>query len=198
MARDATGGVGGAQRARQRHLMPGRERPLTRGDFALLFGVAIVIACWIDVAIAAPRLAFFLVADDGASTSDQSFERATITSPWGRENLMIARAPSLEIEASHITSATVERRKMGQGSLGSEGSYFALFLRIEPDTAKRIHNCTGANVGSRVDIRLDSKRLSVAKIHEATGTALMIFLTETEEERVKQLLLSISDRLSWK
>jgi len=40
--------------------------------------------------------------------------------------------------------------------------------------------------------------LSVAKIHEATGTALMIFLTETEEERVKQLLLSISDRLSWK
>ena len=48
---------GGAQRARQRHLMPGRERPLTRGDFALLLGVAIVIACWIDVAIAAPRLA---------------------------------------------------------------------------------------------------------------------------------------------
>jgi len=178
--------------------MPGRERPLTRGGLALLFSVAIVIACWMDVAIAAPRLAFFLVADDGASTSDKSFERVTVTSRWGRENLMIARAPSLEIEASHITSATVERRQIGQGSPGSEGSYFALFLRVEPDAAKRIHNFTGENVGRRVDIRLDGKRLSVAKIHEAAGTALMIFLNETEDARVKQLLLSISDRLSWK
>ncbi len=118
---------------------------------------------------------------------------------------MIARAPSLEIEASHITSATVERRQIGQvgdpqsgRSPGSERSYFALFLRVEPDAAKRLHNFTGANVGRRIDIRLDGKRLSVAKIHEAAGSALMIFLNETDEERVKQLLLSISDRLSWK
>ena len=178
--------------------MPGRERPLTRGGLALLFGVAIVLACWIDVAIAAPRLAFFLVADDGASTSDKSLERVTITSRWGRENLMIARAPSLEIEASHITSATVERRQIGPGAPGREGSYFALFLRIEPDAGKRIHDFIGAHVGRRVDIRLDGKRLSAPKIHEAAGPALMIFLNETEEERVKQLLLSISDRLSWK
>jgi len=171
----------------------------------IVLAVAIVIACWIDVAIAASRLAFFLVADDGASTPGKSFERATVTSPWGREDLMIARAPSLEIEASHITSATVERRQIGQvgdpqsgRSPGSERSYFALFLRVEPDAAKRLHNFTGANVGRRIDIRLDGKRLSVAKIHEAAGSALMIFLNETEEERVKQLLLSVSDRLSWK
>ena len=181
----------------------------------IVLAVAIVIACWIDVAIAASRLAYFLVADDGASTPGKAFARATVTSPWGREDLMIAHAPSLEIEASRITSATVERRQIGQvgdsqiqRSLqdleksgrppGSERSYFALFLRVEPDAAKRLHNFTGANVGRRIDIRLDGKRLSVAKIHEAAGSALMIFLNETEEERVKQLLLSVSDRLSWK
>src|SRR5947207_2663749 len=93
----------------------------------VVLAVAILVGCWTDAGMAASRFAFYRVADDGGNTQGGSFERATVVSPWGREDLMIARAPSLEVEASHITSASLERRQIDRpGDPQAQRSYFAL------------------------------------------------------------------------
>jgi hypothetical protein len=180
--------------------------------FLALFAL---LGCATDTAMAAAQLAIFLVAEPGSAADPKLFERTFVASPWSREELAIARTPSIQMPTAQIVAATVERRQTGQSpspqvqqaieALKEKGMvaesttrYFALQLRIESDAARMLREFTGANIGRRVDIRLDGKRLSVVSIRQPVGESLMIFLNETDEARVKSLLSPIVDRLSWK
>lgn len=181
----------------------------------VVLALVMTIGCTTQAATAASRLAFSLVAEPGAVQDPKLFERTTVSSPWSREELAIARTPSLELPIGLITAATVERRQFGQApnpqmqpaleALKEKGvvvestqRYFALQLKLDPAAGRMLHEFTRVNVGKRVDVRLDGKRLAVAKIHDPVGESLLVFLNETDEARVRGLLSPIANRVSWK
>lgn len=171
------------------------------------------LACVSNALAASAALDLFLATDseEANAKSPSRYDRV----PWpplsGRRPVYVERRVALSIPVEEIESVTIVKKPFAQSmedairqlqglpaqTQPGRAAWETTFV-FAPKAARRLADLMNAQDKSFVDVRLDGRRLGIARVMGPfAGRTFQLYLAETDRATVQRLFRSVEKKIVW-
>lgn len=185
----------------------------------ILWQILVLVACTNGTQASKDLLFFRATENKGTYTKNPcKYDRVVLPPQSGLEEVYVERLPSLRLRITEIISVVIEREKVhadlqktidelsGIKTKGKEGEkesntnyVYKATLYLNEQGAKRFKDFANKHDREIFDLRLQTRRLSLIKfLGPFSGNFYSTYLEEDDIGRIKELLSSINDKVTWR